>query len=81
MASAALIQYPADPRHVFSRASSENLKAATLQLPSEMIADLDSIGRGPWPVITRLKNLTAAMDTATLRNEDATGEQAQRVSR
>ena len=25
----------------------ENLKAATLQLPSEVIADLDSIGRGP----------------------------------
>jgi aryl-alcohol dehydrogenase-like predicted oxidoreductase len=25
----------------------ENLKAATLQIPSEMIADLDSIGRGP----------------------------------
>jgi aryl-alcohol dehydrogenase-like predicted oxidoreductase len=25
----------------------ENLNAATLQLPSEVIADLDSIGRGP----------------------------------
>jgi aryl-alcohol dehydrogenase-like predicted oxidoreductase len=25
----------------------QNLNAATLQLPSEAIADLDSIGRGP----------------------------------
>ena len=29
----------------------ENLRAATLQLPSEMIANLDSIGRGPGAVI------------------------------
>ena len=29
----------------------ENLNAATLHLPSEMIADLDSIGGGPGAVI------------------------------
>ena len=44
MAAAALAQHPADSGYIFRRALRENLKAATLQLPSEAIASFNLIG-------------------------------------
>jgi hypothetical protein len=42
-----LPQYPADPWNIFLAHLRENLQSSLLQIPPEMIADLDAIGTRP----------------------------------